>query len=265
MHRLYTLQGRNALVTGATKGIGRATTKLLLELGARVLAVARTQEDLERAVAEEWSQLGEVHTCAADVAEPDGRRGVLEAAKTCFGESLDILINNVGTNIRKNMDGYPLADVERLMQVNAYGAYELAQGALPLLQASEVGPCIVNVSSVASVNVVGTSTMAYAMTKGALDNMTKWMATGWAGYGIRTNAVLPWYTRTELTAPLLEHAALEEHIAAVTPMGRVAEAEEVAAVIAFACMPAASYLNGAFLPVDGGYLQHGIAAFTGAG
>ena len=256
-HPLFTLTGRTALVTGATQGIGRATVGLLLELGARVLAVARTAPDLE-ARHREWSALGEAHVLAADLATEAGRAATIAEVGARFGESLDVLVNNVGTNIRKPVDDYPLTDVQRLMAVNVESAYGLAQGLRELLMDSAGGGCVVNVSSVASVNVVGTSTVGYAMSKGALDNLTKWLAVAWGRRGVRVNAVLPWYTRTELTAELLERAELRGAVEAVTPLGRVAEAREVAAAIAMLCMPGASYINGATLAVDGGYLVRGI-------
>ena len=255
----FTLAGRRALVTGATKGIGRATVELFLALGAEVLAVARTAADLEEAAAG-WSEVGTVYTCAADLATEAGRAAAVATAGRCFGGSRPptTLVNNVGTNIRKGVDEFELDDLRRLTAVNVESAFGLARALRSELARAD-GASVVNVSSVASLDVVGLSTVGYAMTKGALDNLTRWLAVAWAPAGIRVNGVHPWYTRTELTAPLLEREGLREHVERATPLGRVAEAAEVAAAIAYLAMPAAGYVTGHGLVVDGGYRALGIA------
>ncbi len=252
----FTLNGHTALVTGATKGIGRATVDAFLRLGAEVVAVARTEADLVLAKAE-WKQLGRVHICAADVATVAGREAVRDYCGQTTGGGISTLVNNVGTNIRKELDSYPLEDLRRLMAINVESAFELSKMLKPQLQHAN-NASIINVSSVAALNVVGTSTVAYAMSKGALDNLTRWLAVEWGRDGIRVNGVHPWYTRTELTAPLLAREELLQAIKQATPLSRCAEAAEVANAIAFLAMPAASYITGIQLPVDGGYLIQGI-------
>jgi len=257
MHDKFSLAGKTALITGATRGIGKATTLMFQSLGARVLAVARTAAALEE-LREEAKDGEEIEICAGDVSTTEGRCSVIEHVERCFGESLDCLVNNVGTNVRKGVDDYPLEDLRKLMAINTESAFELSKGLKSKLTAAR-GASIVNVSSVSSLNVVGTSTVGYAMTKGALDNLTRWLAVAWAPDAIRVNGVHPWYTLTELTAKLYERTELVSAVEAVTPLDRWAKPEEIGAAIAFLCMPAAGYITGVQLPVDGGYMAHGIA------
>lgn len=254
----FDLLGHKALITGATKGIGKATVALFLELGAEVLAVARTKADLEELAAGFSEASNNLYTCSADVATPEGRTEIVEVARASFGESLSTLVNNVGTNIRKETDNYPLEDLHRLMAVNTDAAFELCKAFRQNLS-NTPNASIINVSSVSSINVVGTSTIGYAMSKGALDNMTRWLAVDWAKQGIRVNGVHPWYTKTELTKSLLENESLLKAVEQATPLKRCATTREVASAIAFLAMPAASYITGIQLPVDGGYLSLGLS------
>jgi Tropinone reductase 1 len=263
----FSLGGKTALITGASKGIGRATTQLFLELGAEVIAVARQESGLVLAKAE-WEKSGLVHLCPADVATEAGRAKIVNICHELFaGRGLDVLVNNVGINIRKPVEDYPLSDLQRIMSVNVEGAFELSKALKPVLakaaknqqlNSRQGSSSIINVSSVSSLDVVGTSTIAYAMSKGALDNMTRWLGVSWAAEAIRVNSVHPWYTYTELTRELLADDALAVHVKSATPLGRIAEAAEVANAIAFLAMPAASYITASQLIVDGGYLGQGI-------
>ncbi len=237
------------LVTGSTRGIGRATARLLHALGAHVIAVARSEDDL----AELASSLGErITTIAADVGEPDDRARI-EAAVT---EKLDVLVNNAGTNVRKPTSAYNIEEAERIMRVNYDAAFDLCRKLRPKLLES-THAAIVNVSSVAAVRSMSTGA-PYAASKAALDQFTRYLAVEWAPtehiHGIRVNSVQPAYIDTPLAKPVFENAARYKQILAATPMDRVGQPEEVAAAIAFLASPAASYITGATLPVDGGML-----------
>ncbi len=245
----WNVAGRRALVTGGTKGIGAAIAEELLNLGAEVMIVARQEQEVTEAVAD-WRARGlNASGMAADVSKPADRQNLMQLIENTWG-TLDILVNNVGTNIRKKMSEYTPEDYHFLVQTNLTSAFELCRLAYPLLKQSGHGN-VVNVSSVAGLGHVRTGAI-YGMTKAALVQLTKNLAAEWAPDGIRVNCVAPWYISTPLAQQVLQNPTYLAEVLSRTPSGTIGKPADVAAAVAFLCMPAAAYITGQCLAVDGG-------------
>jgi Tropinone reductase 1 len=253
----WRLDGQLALVTGGTAGIGRAIARELLGFGARVLVAARDADGLDatRVELEEEFPDGEIRTCVADVSDDEQRRELLDWVED-IDDGLNILVNNAGGNITKAANDYTEDEWRGIFETNLFSAFELSRLAYPLL-VKHAASAIVNVGSVSGITHVR-SGAPYGMTKAAMHQMTRNLACEWAEDGIRVNAVAPWYIRTRRTSGKLADPDYLDDVLLRTPMGRIGEAEEVAAAVAFLCLPASSYVTGECIAVDGGFLRYGF-------
>ena len=253
----WRLDGQLALVTGGTAGIGRAIARELLGFGARVLVAARDADGLDatRMELEEEFPDGEIRTCVADVSDDEQRRELLDWVED-IGDGLNILVNNAGGNITKAANDYSEDEWRGIFETNLFSAFELSRLAYPLL-VKHAASAIVNVGSVSGITHVR-SGAPYGMTKAAMHQMTRNLACEWAEDGIRVNSVAPWYIRTRRTSGKLADPDYLDDVLLRTPMGRIGEPEEVAAAVAFLCLPASSYVTGECIAVDGGFLRYGF-------
>jgi NAD(P)-dependent dehydrogenase (short-subunit alcohol dehydrogenase family) len=243
-----------ALVPGGGSGIGRATA---LELAARGAAVMVADFDLEGA--EETVRMladagGRGHAAKVDVADAASVKAAVEATQEAFGR-LDYLVNSAG--ISAAGAPAPLHDVElsafeRVLDVNVVGTFLMMKYAIPAMLASD-GGAVVNLSSTMGERAAA-GDPSYATSKHAVRGLTQSAALTYAERGVRVNSIGPGVIKTRMTAPIFEQEEISSWLLGVTPMRRFGEPREVAKLIAFLCSDDASYMTGAYVPVDGGWL-----------
>jgi 2-dehydro-3-deoxy-D-gluconate 5-dehydrogenase len=232
------LEGRAAVVTGASRGIGKAIAERLEEKGARVASLQRSEGP------------GEWVRCDLESAEA-AEAGLEEAAER-LGR-VDICVCNAGTVYRAPALELPLEEMRRVLEVNVIGAFVVSRAAARHMVDQGDGGRIVHIASVMSFHA-GLNTLPYATSKGALGIMTMAQANEWAQYGIRVNAVAPGWIATDFTTALREDEKRFAEISGRIPVGRWGTGEDIAGMVAFLCGPEAEYVHGAVLPVDGGWL-----------
>ncbi|WP_338539866.1 SDR family NAD(P)-dependent oxidoreductase [Paenibacillus tundrae] len=252
----FHLEGQTALVTGAGRGIGKAIAIGLAESGSDVVLVSRTFSEIEETAAYIQEHTGRrAIALTADVTSRQQLEETFREAIAAMGR-LDILVNNAGMNIRTPALEVTDEQWEAIMQTNLKSAFMASQMAGQHMK-DQGGGKIVNISSVGGHTALRTG-VVYGSTKAAMIHMTKVLAMEWGKYGIRVNAVGPWYFRTPLTEKLLNDPQYLEEIVDRTPLQRVGELHEVVGPVIFLASDAAGYITGQTLLVDGGMSIYGF-------
>lgn len=250
--KLFDLTGRVALVTGASRGIGEATARLLAEQGAHVIVASRKQEDLDKVAAAIQKSGGQATAIAAHQGDSAALKNLMGEIEAKFGK-LDILVNNAATNpYMGHISDTDMGMVEKTLQVNIKGYFELSALASKLMK-QHGGGAIINIASINGVKP-GPLQGIYSITKGAVINMTKAFAKECAPWKVRVNAVLPGLTDTKFASALTQNEEMLKHFMPQIPLQRVARPDEIAPAILFLASDAASYVTGTTLTVDGGFL-----------
>jgi NAD(P)-dependent dehydrogenase (short-subunit alcohol dehydrogenase family) len=241
LHR-FRLDNRIALVTGAGKGIGRACAEALAGAGAKVIAVARTREDLQSL---QDGHPGSIEIWVEDVSQPDflKRMSVLP--------QLDVLVNNVGTNTPQFFDEVETIVLDRMLDLNVRTAFLVAQAATKIMLKQGSGSIIHMGSQMGHVGAAKRT--VYCMTKHAIEGLTKAMAVELAPRGIRVNSVAPTFIETPLTQPMLADPAFRTDVLSKIPMDKIGQVEDVASAVLFLASPASGMVTGDSLKVDGGW------------
>jgi glucose 1-dehydrogenase len=249
------LENKVAIVTGAARGIGRAIAHRFLAEGARVVA-ADIDEDAGSEALSELGALGAVRFVRCDVGSRADVENLVAAAIAAYGE-IDVLVNNAAILVAADFLDLSEADFDRVLRVNLKGAFlcgqAVARTMVERVKAGGAPGAIVNLSSVNAVFAIANQ-VPYSVSKGGINQLTKVMALSLAPFGIRVNAIGPGSINTEMLASVMDNPEARRRILSRTPLGRVGEPAEIAAIAAFLASDEASYITGQTIYADGGRL-----------
>jgi NAD(P)-dependent dehydrogenase (short-subunit alcohol dehydrogenase family) len=247
----FDLSGKAAVVTGATKGLGYAISLALAAAGADIAVVSRTPADCDK-VAAEIAALGRrAVSVPADVTDGESVGRLADAVLAAFGK-VDILVNNAGTAVTKKAEELTVQEWDRVVDTNLRAVFLLSQAIGRHMIARETG-AIINIASV--LGMVGEKgVLPYLASKGGVLQLTRGLALEWARHNIRVNAVAPGYVVTPLNEKELSDEKVRARLIGKIPLRRFGTATEIAGAVVFLAADAASYVTGAVIPVDGGWL-----------
>lgn len=245
------VEGKIAIITGASKGLGLGFAEALAKFGADVVICSRNEAE-GQAAADEIKKIGrKVLAVKCDVTVKSDVERLVDATLSEFGR-VDILVNNAGMNCRKMAEEYLEEEFDQVIRINLKGNFMVAQAVIPVMKKQQSGS-IINISSIlGEIGMMYQS--AYASSKGAINQLTKVLALELAPYGVNVNAIAPTYIKTPMTAGWLADDERYKKILENTPMGRVGELEDLVGPIVFFASDAAKYVTGQILCVDGGWV-----------
>ena len=249
MSKLFSLNGRRALITGSSQGIGFALARGLASAGAEIVLNGRDVAKLDAAAGTLRAEGATVHVLAFDVTDHDAVRAGIDDFESGIG-GFDILVNNAGMQHRTALEDFPADAFETLLQTNIASVFHVGQAVARHMIGRGAGK-IINIASVQTL-LARPGIAPYTATKGAVGNLTKGMATDWAAHGLQCNAIAPGYFDTPLNAALVADAEFSAWLEKRTPAGRWGNVEELVGACIFLSSKASSFVNGHTLFVDGG-------------
>ncbi|WP_288195003.1 SDR family oxidoreductase [uncultured Phyllobacterium sp.] len=246
---LFSLEGKRALVTGSSQGIGFALAKGLAEHGAEIIINGRDVAKVDAAVAELRAAGHKAHAAAFDVTSLESVKAGVDTIETNIG-AIDILFNNAGIQFRTPLEDFPEDKWQLLLQTNVSSVFYAGQSVAKHMIKRGRGK-IINIASVQS-ELARPSIAPYTATKGAVRNLTRGMCTDWAKYGLQINAIAPGYFKTPLNQALIDNPEFSGWLEKRTPAGRWGNVEELVGAAVFLASDASSFVNGQVIHVDGG-------------
>jgi NAD(P)-dependent dehydrogenase (short-subunit alcohol dehydrogenase family) len=250
----FRLDGKIALVTGGSRGLGRQMALALAEAGAEVAMVSRRGDEVAAAAEDVGAAAG--RTCrgyAADVTVPEQVEALVDRVLDDFGR-VDVLVNNAGTNIRGPIESLSLEEFRTVQETNVFGPWLLCR-ALATQFKERRGGRVINVGSALSVISLPDRT-PYASSKGAVLQLTRTLALEWAPFGVTVNCIMPGPFATEMNRALFEDPKIYQEFAARIPLGRWGDLDEIGGLVVFLAGDAAGFITGAAIPIDGGWTAH---------
>lgn len=250
------LDGKVAIITGASKGIGKAIAIRYAEEGATVVLASRSEDLLASIASAIGDAGGRALALTVDVRRPESLEAVVKKTVSEFGR-LDIMMNNAGISMAHPSEDLKPEDWQRALETDLFGVFYGCQSAARQMLRQETGGCIINISSMYGI-VAAPMRAAYCASKAGANMLTKLLASEWAGKNIRVNAIAPGYIRTELVQGIIDKGILPmEAIKKRTPQGRIGEVEDLLGIAVLLASDESSFMTGAVIPVDGGWSAHG--------
>jgi gluconate 5-dehydrogenase len=253
LKKLFDLSGKNALITGGSRGLGLQIAEALGEMGARLVLSARKPDELQTASAHLKAQGVDVHAIAADSSNPEDIARLAAAARAHLGE-IDILVNNAGATWGAPAEEHPLDAWDKVMNLNVRGIFLLSQSVGRASMIPRRSGRIINVASIAGLsgNTPGTmNTIAYNTSKGALVNYTRTLAAEWGKYNITVNALAPGFFPSKMTKGVIKEFG-EDALARLAPLNRLGDDEDLKGAALLFASDAGKHITGQILAVDGG-------------